>query len=239
MRLAGIVVAVVIAAAPVAHAQVTATPSAHPRPHHVHPVPAPSFEAANEHAQAVEEEGPPGPVKLWDTKILKNDQPPLAAVVFNFALLLYIYYRFGKKPAADALKTRKLSIASAIESAQRILREAKERSKRYRQKLETVKDDAEQGKLALASTGKGEAEMIVRAANDKAARLQREAQFLVEQEKKQTELDLLRETVDKATKEAEALLRKHVSPADQERLAEEFIATLEADFKRVGAGVVS
>jgi F0F1-type ATP synthase membrane subunit b/b' len=236
MRLAPVTFAamLVVAVAPFAAAQVTGTPSARPHPHHVHPVAAPSFEPANDHAKAVEEEGAPGPFKLWDTKIFSNEQPPYAALLFNFALLAYIYYRFGKKPVADALKSRKVGIATAIENAQRILREAKERSKRYRHKLEKVQDDAEQGKLALASTGKGEAEMIVRAANDKATRLKREAECLVQQEQKQTELDLLRETVEKATKEAEELLRKNVSAADQERLADEFIAKLATDFENTG-----
>jgi len=225
------VLAAVLASAPALGAPpVSSSRPTHPH-HQVHPVPAPSITQADEQpGKAVEEE--PGPVKLWDTKILNNAQPPVAALLFNFALLVLIYYRFGKKPAAEALKNRKISIASAIENAQKILREAKERSKRYRHKLEKVQDDADQGKQALVSTGKGEAEMILRTADEKAARIKREAQFLVEQEKKQIDLDLVRETVEKATKEAEALLKTNVTAADQERLAEEFITKLAADFEK-------
>ncbi len=207
--------------------------SSHPR-HVVHPVPAPSIAPADEThpGKEVEDEEVRPPVKWWDTKILKNPQPPIAALLFNFALLVFIYWRYGKKPVAEALKNRKISIATAIEEAQRMLREAKERSKRYRAKLDKVKDDAEQGKQALVSTGQGEAEAILKGADEKAARLKREAEFLVEQEKKQTDLDLMRETVDKATQEAEELLRKNVTAADQERLAEEFIAKLATDFDK-------
>jgi F-type H+-transporting ATPase subunit b len=172
---------------------------------------------------------------VWDTKIFNNEQPPLAALLFNFALLVFIYYRYGKKPAVEALKNRKISIASAIENAQRILREAKERSKRYRNKLEKAQEDADQGKQALVSTGKGEAELILREGTEKAARLKREALFLAEQEKKQTELDLMRETVEKATKEAQDILQKSVSLADQERLGDEFIAKLVEKGLRLGS----
>jgi F-type H+-transporting ATPase subunit b len=195
---------------------------------HIQPVPVPSSLTA---APPPEEEGLP-PVKLWDTKILNNEQPPLAALFFNFAVLALIYYRYGKKPAAEALKNRKLSIAKAIEDAQRILREAKGRAKRYRAKLEKVADDAEQGKQTIISTGEGEAEAILRTAEEKAERIKRDATFLVEQEQKQTKLDLVRETVEHAAKNAEELLRKNVTTEDQERLAEEFITKLAKDFEK-------
>ncbi len=194
----------------------------------VFPAPAPSaFVApATEHGKEVEDEAPPGDVKLWDTQIFNNKQPPLAAVLFNFALLVFIYYRLGKKPLAEGLKNRKISIAAAIENAQKILREARQRSKRYRAKLDKVADEVASTKQNAVEIGKADASNLLLAADEKAARIARDAQFLVEQEKKQTELDLVRETVEKATKEAEALLRTNVSAADQERLAEEFIAQL-------------
>jgi F-type H+-transporting ATPase subunit b len=220
---------------PMSSAQAAPSSHAHQR-RTVHPVAAPSsFELPDPNAKAVEEEGPPDDVKVWDTKIFNNEQPPLAALLFNFALLVLIYYRYGKKPVVEALKNRKISIASAIENAQRILREAKERSKRYRNKLEKAQEDADQGKQALVSTGKGEAELILREGTEKAERLKREAVFLAEQEKKQTELDLMRETVEKATKEAQDILQKSVSRADQERLGEEFIAKLVEKGLRLGS----
>jgi F0F1-type ATP synthase membrane subunit b/b' len=207
-----------------------------PRPK-VHPAQPPAAISAaaepkdKEKAHVEEEESLP-PVKWWDTQILNNKQPPIAALLFNFAILALIYYRYGKKPLADGLKNRKISIATAIENAQRILREAKERSKRYRSKLDKVAADAEQGKASLVSTGQGEAEMIRRTADEKAARIERDATFLLEQEKKQTQLDLVRETVEKAAREAEALLKSNVSTADQERLADEFLTRLTADYEK-------
>jgi F-type H+-transporting ATPase subunit b len=211
------------------HPPLSNLPQRHPTHHQeIHPPPVPSSVAAE---AAHEEEAPTAPIKFWDTKILNNEQPPLWALLFNFALLVFIYYRYGKQPAADALKNRKVSIATAIENAQRILKEAKERSKRYRAKLEKAADDADQAKQALLSTGKGEAELILRNAEEKALRIQRDAKFLLEQEKKQTQLDLLRETVEKAAKDAEDLLRKTVTSADHERLADEFVAKLSKDFE--------
>ena len=206
------------------------------KPQNVHPVPAPTLSIAHEErgkepAEA-EEEGPPGPINWWDNKVLNNPQVPYGAMVINFALLALIYYRFGKKPVAEGLKNRKISIASAIENAQKILSEAKQRSKKYRSKLEKVETDAEDAKASQVSTGKGDAEVIVRNAEEKAARLKRDVEFILDQEQKQTKIDLVRETVEKAAKEAEDLLKKNVSAADQERLAEEFIAKLAADYEK-------
>ena len=197
-----------------------------PRHPEVYPVPAPEVKTVPEHEEA------PGPMKFWDTHVLNNEQPPLAAALFNFALLALIFYRYGKKPVADGLKNRKITIASAIEEAERILKEALGRKKRYNAKLKNVEEDAEQGKQALVGTGRGEAETISRGAEEKAQRIQRDAKFLLEQEKKQTQLDLVRETIERAAREAEQILVTHVSMDDHERLADEFIATLSKDYEK-------
>ncbi len=214
----------------------------HPRPQTfqqqappIHPVAAPaslSSTPTDEHGKPVEVEEAPPPVNYFDTKIFNNKQPPIAALLFNFVLLVLIYYRYGKKPIADALKNRKLGIAGAIENAQKILREAKQRSKRYRAKLGDIATDAAANKQTLVSTGEGDAANLLRVADEKAERIARDATFLLSQEAKQTHADLLRETVEKAAKEAEALLRTNVSAQDQERLAEEFLKQLETDYAK-------
>ena len=205
-------------------------------PNNVHPVPAPSLSVAHdergkEPAEA-EEEGPPAPIEWWSTSFLNNPRISYGAMAINFLILALIYYRFGKKPVAEGLKERKKSIASSIENAQKILSEAKQRSKKYKSKLEKVEADAQEAKQSQVSTGKGDAEAIVRNAEEKAARLARDVQFILDQEQKQTQLDLVRETVEKAAKEAEDLLRSNVSSADQERLAEEFLSKLQTDYAK-------
>jgi len=201
------------------------------QPRHIEPVPAPKVAASAENG-AEGESGEPGPITFWTWNLVNNKTEAYGAMLLNFALLLALYWRFGRKPVAEGLKNRKFAIAAAIENAQNMLREAKQRAKRYRAKLEGVAADAEEAKQALVSTGEGEAKDIVRTAEEKAARLKRDAEFLLEQEKKQSEIDLLRETVENATKQAEELLRKNVSAADQERLAEEFLAKLAVDYEK-------
>ena len=206
------------------------------KPSHIHPVPAPSFSVAHqEHGKEpaeAEEETEPGPIEWWSNKVWSNPRVSYGAMAFNFLLLLLLYKRLFGGLLVEGLKTRKKSIASAIENAQKILGEARQRAKKYKHKLEKADADADAARQGQIDTGKGDAAVIVRNAEEKAARLSRDVQFIVEQEQKQTQLDLVRETVEKAAKEAEDLLRTNVGPADQERLAEEFLSKLMSDYEK-------
>lgn len=184
-----------------------------------------------------EHEGPPGEMNWADFSNKK--QPPYAALALNFVGLLVLYYFGFRKSVTQGLKDRKKSIAKDIETAQGMLREAKDRAKRYQAKLGAVDEDSEQAKAALTSAGAGEKAAIEREAAEKVERMKRDAEFLVTQESKQLSEDLLRETVESATAEAEALLAKGITQADQERLAQEFLDSLGAQFATKTAGGAS
>jgi F-type H+-transporting ATPase subunit b len=172
------------------------------------------------------EEESPGAINWFD--FTNKEQPPYAAMLINFGLLAFVYYRFGKKPVAEALKKHRDSVAKEIEEAQRMKREAENRAKTYQAKLKDLEIELGQTKLALEEAGKGERDHIVKEAEEKAARMQKDAAFLLDQETKQMRLDLQREAVLAALAAAEELLKERVTQGDQERLAEEFLATLDA-----------
>jgi F-type H+-transporting ATPase subunit b len=151
---------------------------------------------------------------------------PFAALAINFALLMFLYYRFGKTAVANALKTRRETVAKEIEEAAKIKKEAAKRAREYQAKLDKLEEEAEIAKKALIEAGKGERDRIVKDAEEKAERMKRDALFLLEQEIKQMKLDLTRETVELAVAAAEDLLKQKVTQADHDRLAEEFLAQL-------------
>jgi F-type H+-transporting ATPase subunit b len=154
--------------------------------------------------------------------------PPFVAVVLNFAILATAYYMLGKKPIGTALQNRRDSIAREIEEAQRAKAAAEQRAKIYQGKLEKLEDEVRAAREALVRAGEAERERIVTDAEAKAVRLRNEAQFLVEQELKQVRQDLWREAVEAAVLGAQELLTGRVTAADQERLAEDYLATLGA-----------
>jgi F-type H+-transporting ATPase subunit b len=184
--------------------------------------PAPTSPA--EPAEAEHEEEGPKPVNWADFS--NKDQPPYLAALINFAILAFIYVYFGRKPIAAALKARREEVSKQIEEAQKIKHEAEARSKQYSAKLDDLGTELATTKATLAAAGAGEKARIVREAEEKAERMQKDALFLLEQERKQVRLDIQREAVEAAVVAAGDLLRTKLTMADQERVAEEFLTTL-------------
>lgn len=170
-----------------------------------------------------EENAPPADVNWVD---FGRDTPPYLAMLINFGILVAGYYYLGKKPIAAALKSRRDNIAREIEEAQKMRKEAEKRARVYQAKLERLEAEMQTTRDALVRAGEAERERLVLEAEAKAERMRKDAEFIVEQELKQLRVDLQRDTVEAAIAAAEELLKKRVTPADQERLAEDYLADL-------------
>jgi F-type H+-transporting ATPase subunit b len=173
-----------------------------------------------------------GPAPLNLTKF-GGETPPFVAMLINFGILAAGYYFLGRKPVAAALQARRDTISRDIEEAQRMKHEAEERAKSYQRKLEKLEEELVAARESLVRAGEAESERIVREAEAKAERMRKDAEFLVEQELKQLRGELLRGTVEAAVAAAEELLKKRVTPADQERIAEDYLADLGAKHRVV------
>ena len=169
-----------------------------------------------------------GPEAINWTDIEDHHRPAYIALVVNFGVLVVGYYLLGKKPVSEALKQRRVTIGKAIEDAQAMLGEAKERAKKYQADLKNADTDAADAKAALVAAGKGEVERSLLEANEKADRMKRDADRLVEQERKQVQHDLLKETIELAVQEAAKTLEKTVTAEDHARLADDLLKELAA-----------
>jgi F0F1-type ATP synthase membrane subunit b/b' len=181
-------------------------------------------EKAAESAKAEPAEGE-GPAP-FNWTVFGGETPPFIAMLINFGILAGGYYLLGKKPIAAGLQARRASISKEIEEAQRMKHEAEERAKVYQVKLEKLEEELQSARESLINAGEAESERIVRDAEAKAERMRKDAEFLVEQEIKQIRENLLRDTVQAAVTAAEELLKRRVTPADHERLAEDYLADL-------------
>jgi F-type H+-transporting ATPase subunit b len=157
---------------------------------------------------------------------LGNKQSAYLYSAINFLILIGIYWYFGRKPIAEALATRRANVAKEIEEAQRMKDEAEARAKQYQAKLASLEQELATARQALVDAGRGEKERIVKEAEEKAARMKKDAEFLIDQELKQMRQDLWRDTVALAVGTAEELLKKRITQADQERIAEDYLADL-------------
>lgn len=155
-----------------------------------------------------------------------SDTPPYVAMLINFGILAAGYYLLGKKPIAAALQNRRDTISKDIDEANKMLGEAQARAKTYQVKLERLEDEVKTARAALVQAGEAERDRIVGDAEAKAERMRKDAEFLVDQELKQIRQDLWRDTVEAAVGAAEELLKKRVTAADQERMAEDYLADL-------------
>jgi F-type H+-transporting ATPase subunit b len=210
--------------APVDRAAGTAEPGAQSGEHRSDPASGEHGEAAEHGEHAGGGHHGPEPINwtdIWDTK-----RPAFLALAINFGVLLTLYYMLGKKPVAEALKQRRVTVGKEIDEAQALLEEAKERAKKYQAELNSAEADASTAKAGLISAGKGEVDRLLREAQERADRMRRDADRLVEQERKQMQIDLHRETVDLAVREAAQILEKSVTADDHARLAQDLLAEL-------------
>jgi len=179
-----------------------------------------------EHGDAAHAGGHHGPEPLNWTDIWDKRRPAIISLFLNFGVLMTLYYMLGKKPVANALKQRRVTIGKEIDEAQKLLDEAKERAKKYQGNLKDADVDAATAKAALIAAGSGEVERLVVEAQEKSDRMKRDASRLVEQERKVVHQELLEETIELATREAAQLLAKSVTADDHARLAQDLLLEL-------------
>jgi len=186
----------------------------------------PPGEEHGEHASEAHGDGHHGPEALNFGDIFDKRRPALIALFLNFGVLMTLYYMLGKKPIASALKQRRVTIGKEIDEAQALLAEAKERAKKYQADLKNADVDAATAKASLISSGKGEVERLLVDAKEKAERMKREADRLVDQERSAVHAQLLAETIELAGQEAAELLQKSVTADDHARLAQDLLLEL-------------
>ena len=156
------------------------------------------------------------------------DQTALIASVVNFVLLIMLFTWLFKDKLGAFLKERKAAVERELNEAARLKAEAEAKHKEYSERLAKLDQELAQIKSEMVAAGVKERDRIVAEAEQKAARMRREAEFMVEQTVKQLRTDIAREAADAAIEAAEQLLTKATTSFDQQRLAQEYLASLQA-----------
>lgn len=164
----------------------------------------------------------------------KGMQPPLAAMLLNTAILAYVVVRFGRRPLADALKKRKAAIMQGMLDAARMKEEAEARLAEYEEKLAHTDEELERVKREMREAGEAERARVLGEAKERRTRMERDARLLIEQEIKAARQELMRQVVSGAVQSAAERMAKEIGSADQQRLADEYLATLDKAFVSKG-----
>ncbi len=168
-----------------------------------------------------DEEAHHGGEHAWDTTAL-------VASGVNFVILIALFVFLFKNSLNNFLKERKASVERELNEAARLKAEAEAKHKEYSERLAKLDSELEQIKKDMIATGTKERDRIVAEAEQKAARMRREAEFVVEQQVKQLREDLTREAVEAAIAAAEVLVTKATTSFDHQRLAQEYLASLQS-----------
>ncbi len=155
------------------------------------------------------------------------DLVQLLPSVLNFVLLISLFVWLFRDSVAKALETRRASVEQALTEAARLKTDAEAKHREYTERLAHLDEELAQIRNDMVAAGMKERDRIVADAEHKAARMRKEAEFLVEQQVKQLRAELTRDTVNAAVAAAEQLLLKSATSFDQQRLAQEYLTALD------------
>ncbi|MBW2149288.1 MAG: ATP synthase F0 subunit B [Deltaproteobacteria bacterium] len=143
---------------------------------------------------------------------------PLAWSIGNFALLVYILYRFGGRRLYAYLKERQESIRSTLEIAEKTKDEAEEKARIYREKLESVEEEIQRLIAEVREEGEKEKNRIIESAQEAVRLIKRETRRAAEEEVNRTAALLRKEMLTLSVRLAEDIVRQNLTPEDQRRL---------------------
>jgi F-type H+-transporting ATPase subunit b len=170
------------------------------------------------------------PSVLWRPKGMPL---PVGVLIFNSAILFFLIYRFGKAPLQAALKNRRDTLMQGMDEAAKMKAEAEATLAGYEAKLDKIHDEIARVQSSMREAAKSEQQRILSEARERQARMERDAKLLVEQELKAARLVLMNEVTREVVASATELLQKQLGAADQARLADEFLGSLDA--KKINA----
>jgi F-type H+-transporting ATPase subunit b len=151
---------------------------------------------------------------------------PFLGYVLNALVLYALIYRFAKKGVTEGLARRKATIERGMKDAADHRAAAKARLADYEQKLASIEEEVERVRTDMRHAGELERARILSEARARRERMERDARLLVEQEFAAARELLLKETVESAIRSATEALKAKVTPSDQSRLADEYLAGL-------------
>lgn len=141
----------------------------------------------------------------------------------NFAILVGALVYFLKKPISSFLKDRSEQLRKSIEEATRAREEAAGKLAAIESRMARLGDDIAEMNRKMEAEAGDEARRIREAAQAEIERVRTQAQFAADQEVKKARMELRKEAAELATHAAEEIVKKAITPEDQERLARENI----------------
>lgn len=150
----------------------------------------------------------------------------IAAGYVNFALLLVVLRALLRKPLSEYLKSHRAEVEEEIQLSTKLKAKAEARYAEYQAKVQSLDKDLARIRTEMVEAGKAERDRMVAIAEEKASRMRKETQFLIDQQRRQLRFNLIESTADRVVHDAQQLVEARKSAADETRLAEQFLQDL-------------
>ncbi len=141
----------------------------------------------------------------------------------NVGILVVVLVYFLKKPLSSYLKERSELLRKSIDDAAKARAEAAEKLSAIQARMASLPGEIEALNRRMESEAGDEAKRLHEAALAEIARLREQARFAADQEVKKAREELRREAADLSAAAAEDIVKKSVTPDDQERIVRENI----------------
>jgi F-type H+-transporting ATPase subunit b len=154
------------------------------------------------------------------------DGKKLGLQIFNFAVLVGILVFFGGKAVNKALRGRHEQLKADLASAAEARAAAEAKLAKQEARLGSLETEIAELRRNLKAEAEAEKARLIEAAEERATRIKAETTFLIDQQVREADQRLRRESADAALKIAEDILRRSIGPADQQRLLETFVGNV-------------
>ncbi len=146
--------------------------------------------------------------------------------IINFVILATVIYLVWVKIIKVYLDGRAESIKEAIDSARMAKERAEAKEREYKEKLKLLDKKVEEIRTSLRLEGEAEKERIIKEAEKASLRIMEQARLTAEQEIRKAKIEIQKEVGMLAVRMAEEILRKEMTPQDQERLVRDYLKKL-------------
>lgn len=163
--------------------------------------------------------------ELTFSSLIRNKE--FQGTVFNFLVLLALIAWVIVKKGNPALAAKRAEVEKELAEAQQLRAEAQKRHMETATRLEKLDEEMLQIRGDMVKAGEAERDRIVEQAEEKAARMRKDANFLIEQQIKQLRKELTQQAATAAVLAAQSLLQERTTDADQDQLAEAYLNRLD------------
>jgi F-type H+-transporting ATPase subunit b len=157
------------------------------------------------------------------------DLKKLGLQLLNFGVLVFILVKFGGGAINKALGARHEQLKADLAAAAALRAAAEAKLITQEKRLDSLEQEIAAMRGAVKAEAESEKARLIAAAEERAARVKTETAFLIEQQVREADQRLRRESADAALKIAEEILRRSIGAADQQRLLDTFIGDVAVD----------